>query len=537
MKEKFAQYRERGAQYWNQFGKTQKIVFIATIGILLLTAILLIMIFSRTEYELAFQDLNSADASAIIEHLEASGIPYKLGGAGTTISVPAADASRVKVDVGSQGLVQNGSIGFDAFGDSSSMFGRTDNEFDVMYRNALNGEIQGLLNSMQGVQRSNVIVNLPKESVFVNISEAERASASVVITFKPGFRPTQSEIDGYFNLVKTSVPNLGVEDITMTSQEGDLFASSEITGNSSGTSQGVEAQFQIQRKYESEIRRNIQQFLGSFYGSENVVISVASSLNFDQKSTQEMLVQPLADNNNNGIIISESETSSISSGSQGQVGGVAGTGETDVPGYQATDGATSSSSEETSRTRNYEVSRITNEIVSGPFVVKDLSISVGIPLTASAADVGTGTEGGSGSTEDQLTAWLTSLVRSQLADSGQNVNDAELMKQKVTVIAQPSVTSQPSVSVAGLSWPWAIGIGLGILALGGGAAYVVMRRRKQARLEEETELLETQAKVEYPTIDLDNMSNENQARKQLEQLAKKKPEEFVNLLRTWLVDE
>jgi flagellar M-ring protein FliF len=39
------------------------------------------------------------------------------------------------------------------------------------------------------------------------------------------------------------------------------------------------------------------------------------------------------------------------------------------------------------------------------------------------------------------------------------------------------------------------------------------------------------------TLELDNMSNETQVRKQLNQLAQKKPEEFVNLLRTWLVEE
>ncbi|MNW08930.1 hypothetical protein D3C71_2058110 [compost metagenome] len=45
------------------------------------------------------------------------------------------------------------------------------------------------------------------------------------------------------------------------------------------------------------------------------------------------------------------------------------------------------------------------------------------------------------------------------------------------------------------------------------------------------------SKVEYPTLDLDNVTNDNQARKNLETLAKRKPDEFVNLLRTWLVDE
>jgi flagellar M-ring protein FliF len=61
-----------------------------------------------------------------------------------------------------------------------------------------------------------------------------------------------------------------------------------------------------------------------------------------------------------------------------------------------------------------------------------------------------------------------------------------------------------------------------------------MRRRRAQQLEAEMAL---PAKVELPTIDIENVSNDNQVRKQLETLAKKRPEDFVNLLRTWLVDE
>ncbi len=77
------------------------------------------------------------------------------------------------------------------------------------------------------------------------------------------------------------------------------------------------------------------------------------------------------------------------------------------------------------------------------------------------------------------------------------------------------------------------------LALLAGGAFWFMRRRRKAQEEAEAAaLLEDAApKVEFPTIDIDNVNNENQIRKQLEQLAKRKPDEFVNLLRTWLVDE
>ncbi|MBD2870742.1 flagellar basal-body MS-ring/collar protein FliF [Paenibacillus arenilitoris] len=525
MSERFAQYRQRLTTFWSQMGRKQKIWLGASVAGLLLAIVLLTIVFTRTEYEIAFQNLDTTDAAAIMNYLDGSGIPYELSDNGKSISVPSAVASRIKVDVGSQGLVQNGSIGFEAFNTGSSTFGTTENEFNVKYLNALNGEVQQLLNAMQGVESSKVLINLPEESVFLSPEDAETASASIMLQFAAGYRPSQKEIDGYYNLVKTSVPKLAVQDITISSPQGELMFS-ETDGAAAGNTDAVEAQFQIQRKYESELKKNIQQFLGPIVGPENLVIQVSSSMNFDKKQTEEMLVQPLENNNNNGIIISEEINSSTSTGSSGEAGGVAGTGETDVPGYEAAT-AGQTSSESNNQIRNYEVNRINNSIVSGPYVIKDLNISIGIEQSQLTDDA----------SRTAIMTYLTSLVRAQLADSGQNVNDDALMAKKVALIAREFTGSTANEQSAGLSMPWIIGIGAAALAVIAGLVVMLVRRRKKAAEEEEIELAAPTAKVEYPTLDLESVSNDSQARKNLETLAKRKPDEFVNLLRTWLVDE
>ncbi|EXX91382.1 flagellar M-ring protein FliF [Paenibacillus darwinianus] len=525
MNEKYAQYRDRVVQYWLNFSRNQKIMLVSAFLGLILVVILLIYMFSRTQYEVAFQNLDATDSAAIMAYLDGSGIPYKLEAGGSSISVPVADATKVKVEVGSQGMVRNGSIGFDSFDSGASQFGMTDSEFDVRYRNALNGEIQQLLNGMQGVQRSNVLINLPQESVFINPGEKEQASASITMSFVPGFRPTQEQVDGYYNLVKTAVPNLAVADITISSQEGELVASSKVNGGSALASSVVDEQFQIQRKYEGELKRNIQSFLGTMVGMDNLVINVTSTMNFDQMVSKENLVSPIDNNNNEGVKISEQVNNQTSTGTSGAAGGVTGTGETDVPGYQAVDGANSSSSESASRTTNWDVNRIQRDIVSSPYVVKDLMIGIGVQ------------EGALPEANRQVVMdFLTELVRGQLVQSGQNVADNVLIARKVQIITQPFVQPAATGATGGIPLGWGIGIGAAALALGGAAVFVLMRRRKQAVLAAEEELMQS-AKVELPTIDLDQVTTESQVRKQLEQLAKKKPEEFVNLLRTWLVDE
>ncbi|MFX3631322.1 MAG: flagellar basal-body MS-ring/collar protein FliF [Candidatus Pristimantibacillus sp.] len=524
MNERIAQYRLRLTQFWGQMGKKQKIGLGASIGVLILSIIILTFIFTRTDYELAFKNLDTTDAAAIMTYLDGNGIPYELGNGGKSISVPSAVVEKTKVDVGSQGLVQNGSMGFEAFNQSSTAFGTTDNEFNVKYLNAYNGEVQQLLNGMQGVDSSKVLINLPEESVFLNSEEKDKASASIMINFSSGYRPSQKEIDGYFNLVKTAVPNLPIENITISSPQGELV-SSEIGGSIQGATEAVENQFQIQRKYDSELKKNIQQFLGPIVG-DNLVISVASSFNFDKKKTEEQLVKPLDNNNNNGIIISEQQDNSTSTNASGDVGGVAGTGETDVPGYTATEASGNASSESSSRVTNYDVNRINSLIESAPYLIKDLSISIGVE---------------EGKLNEQSLAsvktYLTALVRAQLADSGQDVNDDVLIGKKVSVIAQPFASNGSGASISGLSTPWAIGLGALALALIGGLAIMLVRRRKKQVASEELVMDAGPAKVEYPSLDFDNAMNDSQARKNLETLAKRKPEEFVNLLRTWLVEE
>ena len=524
MNEKFAQYRARISQYWNEMGKKQKLWLGATVAVLLLSIILLTYLFSRTDYELAFRDLDSTDAAAVMEYLDSSKIDYQLADGGKSILVPTADASKVKVEASSQGLVQNGSIGFEAFNQGSSMFGSTDREFDVKYRNALNGEIQQLLNGMQGVQKSNVLINLPQESVFLSTDDKEQASASIMITFRPGYRPAQKEVDGYYNLVKTAVPNMAVDNITISSPEGELTASTEVGGSGVGNATAIETHYQVQRKYESDLKRNIQQFLSPIVGADNLVVNVQSAINFDKKSSEEKLVKPLDNNNNNGIIISRQDDSKTATGGDSGSGGIAGTGETDVPGYQATNSSSGSTSEDTSSTINYDVNRINNQIESGPYLIKDLSISVGVEKSKLNDEA-----------KKDINTFLTSLVRSQLIESGQDINDDAIIGKKVSIIAQSFVEGAGSTSTSGISLGWAIGLGLAALALIAGLGIAVVRRRNKAALAAAEESLP--GKVEYPTIDLESVQNDSQVRKQLETLAKRKPEEFVNLLRTWLVDE
>ncbi|WP_151735133.1 flagellar basal-body MS-ring/collar protein FliF [Paenibacillus tengchongensis] len=527
MNERFAQYREKLTQYWNRFSGKQKILFFSTLFIIIIIIVVLTMQLSKTEYEVAFTELDSTDAAGVMTYLESAGIPYRLSPDGQSISVPSTDAARIKVDIGSQGIVQEGSIGYKIFDESSSMIGTTDSEFNVKYNNALNGEVEQLMRRMQGIKDAKVLINLPKETVFVAQEGQEQASASVVLSFDPGFRPSQDNIDGYFNLVKTAVPNLPIENITIANNEVELMPTAR--GGQAGVSNQVEENFALQKKFEEEVKKNVKQFLSTLTGPDKVDVLVFSKLNFDKESRTENIVAPVDTENMRGIEISSQIISNTYSGQGNTTGGVAGTGSEDVSGYPAGTDSGTSTSEESSETRNYEVTRITKDVIASPYTVKDLTINVMVEPPDGQTSLDENTSGA-------IENILVNIVRASLADSGTTYTDADLTK-KVSVYSQQFGSTAVEEAAGGLAtWMlWAIG-GAALL-VGVGAGYLIYRRRRNNAEEEVEEEVPLQVPTEFPSINLESVTNESQVRKQLESLAKKKPDEFVNLLRSWLADE
>jgi flagellar M-ring protein FliF len=208
-------------------------------------------------------------------------------------------------------------------------------------------------------------------------------------------------------------------------------------------------------------------------------------------------------------------------------GGIAGTGGTDIPGYPGTTEGGKVNSEEFSKIVNSEVDRIQNVIEFSPFSVNDLTISVGIDDQALTPE-----------NRIDIERALVSIVAISLADSSQQFT-AEQLNSKVTIIAQPFESNTQSALSANMMYLLYGGGAVAIIATGG-IIYLVSRNRRRQR---EQEALEAEIAAaaptaqQFPTIDIDSVTNESQMRKQIELLVQRKPENFVNLLRTWLVDE
>lgn len=330
-----------------------------------------------------------------------------------------------------------------------------------------------------------------------------------------------------------------MENITVSDQNGVLLPSSELSGGLAGASSVIEQQFKIKKMFEADIQKNIHSYLSTIYGAQRVAVNVVSSLNFDQVNSQSKTYTPVNEEDGTGIIRSEQIEERASSSDGGdQVGGVVGTGDTDVPNYPGTSSSTGSSEfEESIATRNYEINEITQTITSSPFVVKDLTIFAGIEPDPNDPDSLSQDE------VDEIKRILTNIVSTSLAGNSDVEFTQEQLESKVSVMAQSFRGTQQLDSASDNEnvMYYSIG-GIALAAAAAAGVYLFMRRKRreeQAALEEAAALdSESTFPMDAASIDLDQLGEDNhQIRKQLEGLAKKKPTEFVNLLRTWLVDE
>lgn len=538
MNERIQQMREKIAGFSNRFTRKQKVIAGAIAAFLLISAALGIYIASRPTYVPLFGgNLTESDVAQIKQELDTMGYTGKYQLNGTTVLVPEKDKYTLAADLTAKGVPKGEGVRLDIFSQNIGM-GMTDRQFSVVERDAMQTQLADLLKTIDGVKDASVILTMPQESVFVRPNEdTQKATATIVVTVEPGKELTQQQIDGLYNLVSKSVPNLPKENIVITDQYSHMLEQSDGEDSPYGLDQ-YDKQRKIKKDIENDIQRNLQTLLGSILGQNKVIVYPYVKLNFDKTQSEEKLVEPVDKDNNEGIVISSEKIQDTSSGKGTQASGTTGTGQSQIPGYPgaSNSGGTESQHEHTEDRVNREVNRITKNIVSQPYKIEDISISVAVD-PALLQPQQQQQQGGSvtlpGNTKTDIENVVSNVVRTTLAAQGTTLTPAQIT-QRVQIY--PGTFVNQSVNTSGGTNPWIIYGSIGLVVLAGIIAFIVLRRRRNQSAEE-VQTAPAPGPLEVPDLEYADNAEEALVRKQLEKLAGQRPEEFVGLLRSWLADE
>ncbi|ASB89618.1 flagellar basal-body MS-ring/collar protein FliF [Bacillus sonorensis] len=527
------QIKTKITDFWNNRSKLQKILMIGGFAAAIILTIIIAIFASSEKMVPLYKDLSAEEAGQIKKVLDEKGVPTELADNGTVIKVPEEKVDSLKVDLAAEGLPKSGSIDYSFFSQNAS-FGMTDNEFDVLKAEATQTELSNLIKGMEGIKDAKVMINLPKESVFIG-EEKPEASASIVLQIKPGYTPDKSQITGLYHLVSKSVPNLDPKNIVIMDQNSNYYdQNSGNSGNSSGDTYA--SQREIKTQIEKDLQRQVQSLLGTMMGQDKVAVSVTTDIDFTQEKRKEDLVEPVDKENMAGIVVSSEKISETYAGDGAQAGGVNGTGDQDVTNYAETEDGNQNGNYEKSEDRlNYEVNRIHKEIAESPYKVRDLGIQVLVEPPDPKNPTSLTQE-----RQDDIKNILSTIVRTSIDKSeNQNLSDEDLQNKIVVSVEKfdGKATFDTEKETGGIPlWAYIAG-GVLLVALIGFIFWLVRRRKNDDEEYEEEWYEMPQEPVRVADVNDEKETEESVRRKQLEKMAKDKPEEFAKLLRSWLTED
>jgi flagellar M-ring protein FliF len=294
------------------FSIAQKTIAVILIAALVLGTIALVSWLTKPSYTPLFSGIDPVDASAIVEQLQADGVPYELTAGGGTILVPEEHVYQERLTAAAAGLPSTSGQGgyslLDTMGVTSSEF-----QQDVTYKRAIEGELAKTISAMDGVKTASVQLAIPEESVFV--AEQADPTASVFVETKGGATLTGKQVQAIVNLTSASVEGMATTDVAVTDSTGAVL-SQVGTGAVGGAGDQVS-------DYESKVQTAVQTMLDKVVGPGKSSVIVAADL--DQSSgtkVTESFTQP----ETGPIALNESSTTEQYGAGSGGAGGAGATG-------------------------------------------------------------------------------------------------------------------------------------------------------------------------------------------------------------------
>ncbi|MBB6449301.1 flagellar M-ring protein FliF [Geomicrobium halophilum] len=526
MNEKIHIYKDRVRQFWSAKSKKQQYFLLGALLLPIVLILLLLFFNTRMNYAPLYNDLSVEETGSIKENLDNRGVPSEVTDGGTTILVPQESVDQLKVELAAEGIPRSGSIGYEDFQDQLG-FGMTDNEFSLMEKATLETELSNLMETMDGVSQADVMITLPEETVWVS-DDQEESNASIVLTLSTGYQMEQANVQALYHLASRSIPDLPIDNITLTDNQANQYHY-ENKDAVDGAMQAYDQHREIRRNIENDIQEQLQQMLGIMMGQDKVMVTVTSDIDFTQETREEELVEPVDEENMEGIEVSAESITETYEGEEIPEEGVAGTGDNDVANYPGVGAAGDGDYERMEERVNNEVNRIHRHIQESPYKLRDLGIQVAVEPPDHEDILSLPAE-----TIDDIESILETVVSTSIDETYLEEMDDGDVADKIFVSAQPFIGNQfeEEPETTGLPlWVYVLSAIVGIAAIV--AAVLLLRRHFYE--DEEQEFEEENLSVE--DIPDNNHSMEGEQLKRLEILAKEKPEEFSKLLRTWLSED
>jgi flagellar M-ring protein FliF len=360
------QLRQQLSKFWGSQSKTQKLVLIVLVG----TGVVLIPLFlvwaSAPTYAVAFSGLSEADAGQIVEKLNEDGIDYQLKSSGT-ILVQSNQVYDVRLKMARQGLPEGGTVGFELF--NGNTLGMTEFTQRVNYQQALEGELERTIGSLEVVEAVRVHIVTPEKSLLS--SDQAPTTASITIKEKAGGGLDMAQVSSITHLVASSVEGLDPENVVVVDVNGNMLASGGSDQEGAALAQ-TDSRRNAEIVAADELKGRVQELLDQALGPNKSVVQASISMDWTERETTTQKFEP-----NPESIRSSTEVTETYTTTNGTIAGIPGA-TTNLPpaGSGVTGDSGTSFYNRAEKTTNYEITQVESREVLAPGEVKRISLSV-----------------------------------------------------------------------------------------------------------------------------------------------------------------
>jgi flagellar M-ring protein FliF len=448
----FTRARDGMKRFASEFTTGQKAVTVAAAVAVVIGAFAFMSFSARPNYTPLFTNLQPSDAANITTKLTSDKVPYQLADGGSTVMVPASDVDQERLALAQAGLPATSTVGLSLLDKegitSSSMTQQAD------YLQALQGELEQTIDSIQNVTSSQVNIALPANQEF-SLGNNAPTGASVLVTMRAGQQLSDSEVQAIVHLVGSSVPNLASGTVTVADSNGDLLAGPGVAEGQGGSGSQTDT-------YDQGVQSKVEAYLAAALGQNNADVQVDATLSYDQVQTTTQSITPAANGQLPSFCTQTSNSNQSFAGTGSPPGGAAGT----VNGAAGTTGTTGSNGNgnytNTSSTQSCETNQQTKTVQQAPGTVQNQSVAVlvnskAIPKGLSLAALKTGVAAAAGidtTRGDQLafSSMPFNTAAAQQAAKAAAAGSSANQKQAMTALIRTAVVFLIIAVVLFLLW-------------------------------------------------------------------------------------
>jgi flagellar M-ring protein FliF len=366
---------------WLALTKTRRIVISVVAASLLLALIFLLVIFNRSEYEILYQNMSAEETAEVVAALQELGVS-QVRTTATSIELPSNIIDNARMQLALQGFPKT-TFNFDHWANSIDMFS-TDSDRAQAAKQQLQYNIMAVLDEIEGVRKSNVIISLGEKDQYVLNSEKVVSSVSVQLTLEDGKSLNSDQMEGIYHFVLTSVPDLTMDKISIIDQFGVMLVPQDAPSGSEQLvieQQRYKYQYELQNEISDLAKQKVNELLGEVI---RATVSVNAKLDFGAETIEETLYTSPTEGNpavtdptRGGLVSNETERDAY-----GATASTAGAVGTTVDADIAPDDPTITYDpgadvyRDSENTVDYRINELKRQYVKDGFTVSDLTAGV-----------------------------------------------------------------------------------------------------------------------------------------------------------------